>query len=130
MTGPARAVREVTQTILDDQDPDTPGNCLQAAVASLLGLDLDAVPHFVQHDDWLERLGAFGQQAGYRVVYRSPGEPVPMGVAYGRSPRGVQHAVVVLDGVQVWDPHPSRAGLLSTSGILSFIPTAGTGTMR
>jgi hypothetical protein len=42
-------VAEVTQSILYTPELNARGvygNCLQAAVASALGMDLDAVPHF------------------------------------------------------------------------------------
>lgn len=112
-------MREVTQTILHDQIPGVPGNCLQAAVASLLDLDLDDVPHFIEHDDWLQYLVDWGRERGYLVVSRRP-DAVRMGIAYGPSPRGVQHAVVWLDGAIAFDPHPSRAGLLSISGVMAW----------
>lgn len=113
-------MREVTQTILADQIPGVPGNCLQAAVASLLDLDLDDVPHFITHDDWLRHLADWGRERGYLIVYRQPDASVPMGIAYGPSVRGVHHAVVMVDGAIVWDPHPARAGLLSVSGVFAF----------
>lgn len=115
-------VREVTQTILHEEGAESPGNCLQAAVASLLDLDLDDVPHFVVHPDWLERLMAFGRAHGYWVRYAQPDAHVPFGIAVGPSPRGVQHAVVWIDGTVAWDPHPSRAGLLRTAMHYAWTP--------
>lgn len=114
-------MREVTQTILHDQIPGVPGNCLQAAVASLLDLDLDDVPHFIEHDNWLQYLVDWGRDHGYLVIDRQP-DSVRMGIAYGPAERGVQHAVVMVDGAISWDPHPSRAGLLSVSGVMSWEP--------
>lgn len=96
-------MRPVTQTITVGDGSGRIGNYLQAAVASLLELDLDEVPHFAEHDDWLERMVA---DHGYQVVYRP--HPVAFGLAFGRSPRGVAHAVVCIDGVLVWDPAPVR----------------------
>lgn len=112
-------MRQITQTILSDQIPGVPGNCLQAAVASLLDLDLDDIPHFITHDDWLQYLVDWGRWRGYLVVARPPAT-VAAGIAYGPSPRGVQHAVVWLDGAIAWDPHPSRDGLLSVNGVMSW----------
>jgi hypothetical protein len=114
-------VREVTQTILADQIPGVPGNCLQAAVASLLELDLDDVPHFITHDDWLQHLVNWGREHGYLVISR-PDDAVHMGIACGQSERGHQHAVVLIDGQIAWDPHPSRAGLVSISWAMSWEP--------
>jgi hypothetical protein len=114
-------MRLVTQTILAGNPDGVPGNCLQAAVASLLDLDLDAVPHFVVHDDWLERLRDFAQVRGYRIVYTPPAEPPVFGLAVGPSIRGVIHAVAFVDG-EMWDPHPSRAGLVSVSNYIAWLP--------
>jgi hypothetical protein len=108
-------MKPVTQTITLNDGSDLPGNCLQAAVASLLDLDLDDVPHFVLHEDWLERLAAFADDGGYRIHYRSLTEPPPaFGLAFGHTSRSSEwHAVVVMNGEVVWDPHPSRDGLVS-----------------
>ena len=116
-------MKQVTQTITIGDGSGRPGNCLQAAVASLLDLDLADVPHFIDcppEVDWLERLVAFGAEHGYSVVYR--GEPVAFGLAFGRSPRDASHAVVVIDGEVVWDPHPSGDGLVSISNYVEWAP--------
>lgn len=118
-------MREVTQTILHSDPSGRPGNCLQAAVASLLDLDLDEVPHFVEHDDWLERLRDFCIAHGYRPLMRPPTATVPYGMAWGPSERGVRHAVVWRDGEIAWDPHPSRAGLLETTELIEFEALGG-----
>jgi hypothetical protein len=123
-------MREVTQTILHEEGSTIPGNCLQAAVASLLDLDLDTVPHFVVHDDWLERLVAFGREHGHHVKCAAPDARVSLGIASGPSPRGVQHAVVMASGDVVWDPHPSRAGLLAIGLVFAFTPLADAVTAR
>lgn len=111
-------MKAVTQTILAGEIDGVPGNCLQAAVASLLELDLDAVPHFALHEDWLERLVEFGAERGYRVLYQ--GQPVAFGLAFGMSERDLGHAVVCLDGEIAWDPHPSRTGLVSVSNYVDW----------
>lgn len=105
----------VTQTIMAGDGTGQPGNCLQAAVASLLGLELGEVPHFALYDDWLERLVGFAGEHGYTITYRPVTEAPACGLAFGPSPRGFLHAVVVLDGTIVFDPHPSRDGLVSLS---------------
>src|SRR5437868_3306052 len=49
------APHQVTQTILYDPELNARGvygNCLQAAFASLLGMPLEAVPHFVAFGSW------------------------------------------------------------------------------
>lgn len=114
-------MREVTQTIFHEEGAELPGNCLQAAVASLLDLDLEDVPHFIVEPDWMERLAFFAHVHGYQIEYVSPDTPGG-GIAIGPSPRGVQHAVVWADGAMVWDPHPSRDGLTEPGGLFLFTP--------
>jgi len=115
-------VREVTQTILHDDPSGRPGNCLQAATASLLELDLDEVPHFVLHTDWLERLAAFCRSHGHQIRMLAPATYVAYGMAWGPAERGVRHAVCWADGRMAWDPHPSRAGLLGVTDLIAFEP--------
>lgn len=102
---------EVTQTILLGDASGRQGNCLQAAVASMLDLPLDEVPHFVEAEDWWTALVSFVRAHGSNVrrLSKADGPPV-LGLAVGPSPRGVTHTVVCRDGAQ-WDPHPSRDGL-------------------
>lgn len=116
-------MKQVTQTITVGDSSGLPGNCLQAAVASLLELDLEEVPHFALYDDWLERLVDFAHDHGYGVN-NQPERPV-FGLAFGPSPRGVSHAVVC-SGDETWDPHPSRDGLVSVSLYLNLRERGGT----
>ena len=109
----------LAQTVLDTGDESRPGNCLQAAVASLLDLPLGAVPHFVQveadgGDHWMDGLVAFARGRGERlepVWDQSPAGPGEHYLRFGRTVRGTYHATVYLDGELAWDPHPSGAGL-------------------
>ncbi|MGW1744576.1 hypothetical protein ACWCRD_02950 [Streptomyces sp. NPDC002092] len=118
-------MRPVAQSILHGDPSGRPGNCLQAAVASLLDLQLDEVPHFIEHDDWEERLRDFCLAHGYRPLLRPPTTHVPYGMAWGPSERGVRHAVVWVDDSMAWDPHPSRAGLLRVTELIAFEPVGG-----
>lgn len=119
----------VTQTILAGT-PGRMGNCLQAAVATLLGLPLDAVPHFVELDEsWSEALAEFARQHGYATVWTDGLYPPPdFGLAFGPTVRStdVVHAVAIVDG-HVWDPHPSRAGLTTASTYIAWHSTPGVG---
>lgn len=107
------------------------GDCLRACVASLLDLDLDAVPHFVQYVEhpagtdshlWWWALVGFCSAHGWKIRYAPEPEPAPGGwaLADGMSPRGHMHVVVACDGIVVHDPHPSGAGLVSVSGWVAF----------
>ena len=99
-----------------DQDRfDSPhGNCVQAAIASVLELPLDMVPELPGGDVlklnlWLKQrqLGFFWLDADADFV-----ADVPFCLGRGVSPRGLKHAVVCdYRGDVVHDPHPSRAGV-------------------
>lgn len=108
----------VTQTILYSPEAEARGvygNCLQAAVASALGLELDAVPHFGAFTWWepATRLWLRGRGLDWRMVGAIPaGRSVVVGETVRQTG---QHAVVGDAGEVVWDPHPSRAGLATVS---------------
>jgi hypothetical protein len=113
---------EVTQTILHGTIEGVGGNCFQAAIASVLNMPIEAVPHFVQFTWWPMALelwarGLAPKGLTYKEKYED-GVTVPddLCIVYGPSPRGVDHCVVGFGGEIVWDPHPSRAGLLSIKG--------------
>ncbi len=102
------------------------GNCQQAATASILGLDLDAVPNFMEADEVVGFWGAyygFLKQRGYVDIELPPTRaPDCFYLAYGRSSRGVLHAVVYRAGKLVHDPHPSREGVLEVKEIHLIVP--------
>lgn len=117
-----------------------PGNCLQAAVASLLELPIDEVPHFAVYVDWFaamrrwarERDGDFTYfpwpvpeeySVGWASIRAWAGEHPEFRVLLGGpSPRGpFEHEVVGnVDLATVHDPHPSRAGLLEVSDVIVY----------
>lgn len=120
-------VREVTQWFLAGREDGIPGDCVRAAVASLLDLDPAKVPHFTCQDDvrvWHYALLGFAAEHGWvvdRRAVKTEGELLPeFGLAIGPSPRGVSHAVVVRSGKVVWDPHPSREGLVDIQQVIEF----------
>jgi hypothetical protein len=110
----------VLQTIFHDPAvPDRMGNCLQAAIASMLDLPLDEVPHFVQIDEdtggninWWTHMVAWLRERGWRVDTRV--EPGEVYLGGGPSPRGadLHHVAVYRDGELVHDPHPDGTGLV------------------
>jgi hypothetical protein len=105
---------EVTQSILYTPEGEARGvygNCLQASVASALGLDLDAVAHFAAFAWWEPalRLWLRGRGLDWRQV---GGVPPGRSIVIGPTARGTGDHAVVGDGGEIaWDPHPSRAGL-------------------
>ena len=124
---PCGPLREVTQTILYDPDLNARGvygNCVQAAMASALGLDLDAVPHFGAFAWWdaAIRLWLRGRCLDWCWVPIGRGLPDGRCVIIGASPRRAteRHAVVGDGGRIAWDPHPSRDGLAEIQGAYVF----------
>lgn len=111
--------RGITQTILHDPDTGAIGNCMQAAIASLLDLPLDEVPHFAEHDDWDLRFSAWCAERGliwFACDVSQVHDWAPC-LLVGQSPRGIDHVVVGRGLTAVWDPHPSRDGLTSITGV-------------
>ena len=115
MTLLASPPAEVTQSILYSADLEARGvlgNCLQASIASALGLELDAVPHMAAFAWWepAARLWLRGRGLDWRQVEGiPPGRSIVVG---STSRRTGDHAVVGDSGEIAWDPHPSRAGLV------------------
>jgi hypothetical protein len=105
-----------TQTIVVGDPSGLPGDCLRAAVASLLDLPTEAVPHFALFGrNWWNALALWCDGNGY-LLNREQAEPSIPCLAFGMSPRDVYHAVVWADGECMHDPHPSRAGLSDAPG--------------
>jgi hypothetical protein len=98
----------------------TRGNCWQTAIASVLDLPLDDVPHFVDIDErggenwwyftcnWLWYRGYEIQRLS-RHIYTNEYYFVS-----GKSPRGdFYHVVIYQNGKMVHDPHPDSTGVLT-----------------
>lgn len=120
----------VHQTITAASGADLPGNCLQAAVASIFELPLDAVPHFVTYPNWplkLRRWSAsfglypldLGVTADDPWLHHTPAHHVLI----GGSPRlpGEAHAVVGFAGEIVHDPHPDGGGVTDYHSAIFFV---------
>lgn len=119
----------VDQTIL--QGPHA--NCLQACVATILGLTLEEVPNFMLAvDDWKGAFEAFMGLCGLQPLYLSATmmkpiwHPAGLHLIWGMSPRGTYHSVVGLCGETIHDPHPDKTGLLIqdlwTVFVVVFLP--------
>jgi hypothetical protein len=117
------------------------GSCVQAAYATLLGLPIDAVPRFdpaattlagveqhVREREWLASIGY-----DLLEISTDPSESlapevlecIPDGMPHlmsGVSPRGFGHRCVGIGGELAWDPHPSRAGLLTVYSVGFLVP--------
>ena len=104
------------------------GNCLPACIASLLHMEIEAVPNVCEAGDgWLERLGDWLRPRGL-VPLCFKGPPLPqlgeaLCIVSGQSPRGAfMHATVWRGDKLVHDPHPSRAGIGEVADTLYLIP--------
>ncbi len=127
----------VDQTILAT-DPDRPGNCLAACVATFVGKPLDDVPHFIEHGEhmrpnpeepdrllwWVMLLGFMAGHGLWPIELGTidEGEPGELLFVMGMSPRGVCHQVLYRDGVLWHDPHPSRDGIADVREVLAWRP--------
>lgn len=115
-----------------------PGDCWKCCIASILELDYDDVPHFVQLEDdgdvdswWnatqaflrlrgcvLARFGLWGGEAPMllfgskqiRYHFSAPGHWIAGVVSPRMTPEGenLSHAVVMSGSQVAWDPHPYR----------------------
>ncbi len=115
-------MKPVDQTVLHVPGVSK-GNCQQAAVASILHLDIDEVPNFVESDNFWNDFHVFMKSKGYEVVSLEPHRsPLCYYLAYGKTERGTRHACVYWGGQLVHDPHPSKAGLMEVDEINLIVP--------
>ncbi len=127
------------------------GNCLAAAIASLLELPLEAVPNFCEgnNPDWFADLEDWAFGVGLRVttfpgvgwceingegkwtgevpeglkVVVYPGRPRGYSILSGKSPRGPYlHSVVAYNGEVVHDPFPAGGGVETEHDWMIFYP--------
>ncbi len=99
------------------------GNCHQAAVASLLELELEQVPHFAEQSDWWESFVDFALTHDFAVVVTD--EPIlgVLGIMNGMSPRGnFRHSVVAEGAYMEHDPHPDLTGVVDADEWWYLIP--------
>jgi hypothetical protein len=129
-------MKPIDQTIfaLPQCDPNSTirGNCVQAALASVLELPLQDVPHcsyHMGHSVFLEFLKGHRlawiktpidiKFEGYHLIC-GVGPRTQLGID-GITPFPLWHCVVGFNGKIIHDPHPSRAGLLTQNEFWWFI---------
>jgi hypothetical protein len=114
----------IKQTKLHDSENSVHGNCMAAALASLLDLSLSDVPAFEEMNDeeWFLAFWHWLNDRGYEMETSNSSDPIEPSetidgyyIANGPSPRGVYHSVIYKDGGLAHDPHPSNAGLTSVA---------------
>lgn len=130
--------RLVDQAILHEVGGPRPGDCLRAAMATIMDRSLLEVPHFVETPgegaEWWAELVGFVRRVslGTHTILCYDADEWPEGVntldygvvLTGPSPRGDFHHAVVADPATlsiVHDPHPSRAGLLGKSQVYALV---------
>lgn len=126
-------MKQITQTILHNPEQGEYGNCLSAVLASLLRLDINTVPVFINPNTWYRDLNcylsafnlAYIELENLDVILADWGISNCYYCLCGKTEKhaDTEHASVGINGEMVFDPHPSRAGLksISVSGI--FIST-------
>lgn len=124
-------MRLIKQTIQHDAERGVAGNCHQTAVACLLDMDIEQVPHFAQMamddgSDMYEYERVFLEQHGLvpiHIPYTGTGweeirdtlRALYSGVLYllgGRSRLGTGHTVIMCGGSLIWDPSPFDSGIV------------------
>lgn len=100
----------VHQTIFGDVN----GNCLQAALASVLELSLEDVPNVIASESWWDDLRQWLRGRGMELLPQPAAAPIPNGYYFwvGKGPRGLDHIVVAHGTEMVHDPHPDGTGLV------------------
>ena len=116
-------MKPTTQTILHDPENGRHGNCFSAVLASLLHLPIDTIPVFSDRENWRKEVNAFLRPYGlaYMSVINFYQYCVENGISgchheiSGVTERStdVLHSCVAADGHLIFDPHPSRAGVIS-----------------
>lgn len=103
------------------------GDCVRASVASILGMPIEAVPHFLaigeKPEHWEIELIGWLEGRGW-TIWREQGHYIFEGYSLcsGPSPRGVGHMVVYHNGALAHDPHPSREGISSVHWTRMLVP--------
>lgn len=120
-------MKPLIQTNLHDPENGVAGNCMAAAIASILECDIDSVPDLAQAvlDETVPETHWYFVLAGQLLVFHSIAIETVLPtdahlipdheyvVASGRSPRGdFGHSVVWKAGEMIHDPHPSGDGIV------------------
>ncbi len=137
-------MKPTPQAILHDPAGGVYGDCFRAAIASLLELPIEQVPHFC-HDghktDWYTRLIEWLRPRGLTFMehdvsadggtsWRSAFDLCGIRLYHtitGPSPRfkGELHCVIGLNGEIAFDPHPDGGGLAGPHTLYGFLIHTG-----
>lgn len=117
------------QLFRHDPDSGVYGDCHRTAIACLLDLEPDQVPHFGEHytdsdtfqraeQEWLASRGLTTVNAAFTELREAmnflrvsnPGIYCLLG---GKSANGCGHSVIACDGEIIWDPALDDAGIVA-----------------
>lgn len=123
----------IKQTIFG-ANPDNPGNCMQACVASILERPLDTVPNFVADvsDEWFQHMSEWLLREADMYVVCIAHNPDLTTHGYtmllGQTRRGHPHSIVAYNGEPIHDPHPDNIFLDEIEYTVMFVsPMRGMG---
>ena len=114
----------VIQTKLHIEGEQT-GNCMRAAFASILEIEIDDIPEFEEMSDkeWFPKLFNWLESIGFYLLQWDEEIYLPVFfIANGMSPRGVSHSVVYFEKKMVHDPHPSGLGINTITSVWVLLP--------
>lgn len=113
------------------------GNCLAACVASLLDLPITEVfdiPAGGKDPDYWSIVDGWLKERGLGLAYvdirkhdsdeLAASVRIPWGshyMAWGPSPRGLEHSVIHCKGQLAHDPHPDRSGLTQVKAVAFLV---------
>jgi hypothetical protein len=99
------------------------GNCMAAAIASILELRIEDIPAFedMPSPNWWFSLQTWLISKGYVLKNHNADKDSAMikdyYIACGTSPRGLEHSVIYKDGKLVHDPHPDGGDIKKVTSI-------------
>ena len=115
----------VLQTKMHDP-PNQNGNCLAAAIASILEININDIPKFEDMDkEWWNNLIQFLDKIGFSLAFYSEDIGLPgFYFVMGTSPRNpkINHQVIYKNGKLVHDPHPDGTGILDVKEVWVLVP--------
>lgn len=96
-----------------------PGNCMQAAAASLLGLPLETLPDFITYPNPNAVMAESFRALGFELLEK-PLDFIPPGYYFevGVSTQGHPHIVVCMGGAMIHDPNPRGMGLVKREAVI------------
>lgn len=120
----------VDQRRLYSKEAGTKGDCTQCCIASILDLAYEDVPDFIMEENFFRSRDAFLASKGLRMQDVAPWflKPDRMYLACGTTVRtpltGVHHMVIYQGDKLLFDPHPSKAGLVNVTEFYELVPIA------